>query len=605
MNENLLQRIVMPGIRDRDCRDLFFRFDTVECQAFGETYVKMEELYFNTWMNLFAAKKWFHYGALENLFLKLDVTGDFSVEIVGSRRNTVFFHIDEKLLFQEYKNNHGEVLIEIEHPSQYDAVYFILRYRKAAPCKFVSAGWYTKTPPVRENRLGVVVCTYRRENYISRTIAKFEDFMSENEALRERLHLFIVDNGQTLEAGRRNEYVDIFHNINAGGAGGFTRGLIEVCRTGENYTRCLFMDDDVEIIPESFYRTLILADYLKEVYKNATINGAMLDLYRRTFFYENLAIEDELWVHPYHAEADLLDFNEILRVNDTPDSVFQDAGAKTDAGWYYSCFPMDQEKSIDNLPLPIFIRGDDVEYGRRQFGQVFIPLNGICVWHAPFYYRVSKITSEYYLLRNMFLINALYKDDFKSAFAGLYRKQFKYNIDTYDYVSARLNIKALEDILKGSRIFEESPLDITRKLKEMAEEPYEKVPDSYELAAVKDKPFCYNKLKKLCVRLIRLCYRLLPWTKCIIKQKGMNLAQEWFPPTETFLIKKRVRVYNLLSHTSTVREFDYRQEKQLKRRFGALLSEVEERYDSLLADYRGNFKRLTSYEFWKKYLRLE
>lgn len=35
--------------------------------------------------------------------------------------------------------------------------------------------------------------------------------------------------------------------MNAGGAGGFTRGLIEVMKLNAGYTRVLFMDDDVEI----------------------------------------------------------------------------------------------------------------------------------------------------------------------------------------------------------------------------------------------------------------------------------------------------------------------------------------------------------------------
>ena len=69
--------------------------------------------------------------------------------------------------------------------------------------------------------------------------------------------------------------------------------------------------------------------------------------------------------------------------------------------------------------------------------------------------------------------------------------------------------------------------------------------------------------------------------------------------------KRKVKVYNLLNKTSVVREFDYRTERQLKRQFKELISEIEKNYDSLLEDYRANFSRLTSYDFWKKYLELE
>lgn len=40
--------------------------------------------------------------------------------------------------------------------------------------------------------------------------------------------------------------------MNAGGAGGFTRGLIEVMKLNAGYTRVLFMDDDVEIFRNLF-----------------------------------------------------------------------------------------------------------------------------------------------------------------------------------------------------------------------------------------------------------------------------------------------------------------------------------------------------------------
>lgn len=605
MNKRLLQRIIMPEVKDRDCQELFFRSGQAECMAFGEPLVAMNELYFHTWMNLFAAKKWFRYGKVGNLFLKLDIKGDFCVEIVGSNQNTVYGHIDEKLVWEEFRDNQEERCIKIDNPSAYDAVYFIIRDRKDAPCRFLSAGWYTDIPPVRENRLAIVICTYKREAYIHRAMAMFEKYLAENEALRNRMHLFVIDNGQTLELSRSNEHVSVFHNINAGGAGGFARGLIEACRAGENYTRCLFMDDDVEIIPESFYRTLILSDYLKEEYKDAIINGAMLDLYRRTVFYENLAVEDGLWVSSFHREANLTKFKAILRVNDIPESVYQNENSKVNAAWFYSCFSMDQEKSINDLPLPVFIRGDDVEYGRRKFGQAFIQLNGICVWHAPFYYRVSKATEAYYMSRNMFMINALYSNSFRKDFTRFYHARFRYSLNTYDYISGQLYIKALEDILKGSRVFDEDVLEIAKAVGRMAEEAREPVSDFYELEAVKDKPFRYSIPKRICVRLIQAGYKCMPVLKCILKQNGMNLAQEWYPPAETFLVKKQVKVYNLLNKTSVVRKFDYHMERKLEKQFRELLVEIEKNYDGLLEDYRANFPRLTSFDFWKSYLKLE
>ncbi|RAZ20198.1 glycosyltransferase family 2 protein, partial [Klebsiella oxytoca] len=58
----------------------------------------------------------------------------------------------------------------------------------------------------------------------------------------------------------------------------------------------------------------------------------------------------------------------------------------------------------DNLPLPIFIRGDDLEYGLRNM-KTLILMNGICVWHEPFENKYSSFLA-YYVIRNRLIDNA-------------------------------------------------------------------------------------------------------------------------------------------------------------------------------------------------------
>lgn len=595
----------MPEGQARTYRDLFFRWGVVECKSFGANLTVLEEMYFNTWMNLFAGKKWFHYAHLENLFLGVNVKGKFSIEIIGSNRNTAYNRIDEQLFYQEFNSDGEEIYIELKKAAAYDAVYFVLRYPKYEPCEIQSMGWYTDTMPQRMNRLAIVTCTFKREDYIQRTIKQFNDYLTENAELRERMHLFVVDNGQTLDLNYKSSFVDIFYNMNAGGAGGFCRGLIEACKAEENYTRCLFMDDDVDILPESFYRTLILSDYLKEEYANAMINGAMLDLYNKVMFVENLAVQDGLWVHPYHGEANLLNYDEILRINNIPEDVFHKDYSKTDGAWFYCALAIEKEKTINNLPMPFFIRGDDVEYGYRNYGNVFIQLNGICIWHAPFYYRVNKVTDSYYLCRNMFIVNTLYTPNFKNSFTHLYRERFGYAIETYDYVAAQLINKALQDVLKGTKLFDENPLEIMQELNQLAKEEATAVTNPYELIEIRDKRFWWPRYRRLVNKAIRACFKLLPATKCILKRNGMNAVPEWFPPADIFLMKKQAKVYNLLKHTSTIRTFNYSKEKQLKKEFEQYIGAIQKNFDALERDYKDNFGKLTSYEFWKQYLHLQ
>lgn len=601
MEQHLLQRVVMPHAKDKAYRELFMRSDEVECNAFSISLNVLEEMYFNTWMNLFAAKKWFHYTQISELYLGLDISGTFCVEIIGSNRNAAYNRIDESLYFKEYLNIKEPVFIHVSNPANYDAVYFILRYQKKHPCIIQSMGWYTDAKPLNRNCLAIVTCTYKRENFVLKTIKNFELYMKEHEELYDRMHLFVVDNGQTLDMDLKSNYTDIYANRNAGGAGGFGRGLIEVCRAKKGYTRCLFMDDDVEIIPESFYRTLVLADYLKEEYADALINGAMFDMYNKKMFIENLAVQDGLWVHPYYGETDAYEYDEILKINHIPDDIYTKEYPKINAAWFYCSFKIDKTY-INQLPMPFFIRGDDVEYGYRNHGKVFIQLNGICIWHAPFFYRVNKVTDTYYLYRNMFIVNVLYTEGFKQQFAAYFKMKFRYAIATYDYVSARLLIKAMEDILKGSRMFDENPEHIMDRLNELAKEDDNLCTDLRELTQIRDRKFEWSKLRHVINRMIRICYRVIPYSKCVIKRDGMNTAPEWMPPADAFLIQKHVKVYNLLKHTSIVRTFDYQQEKVLTKSFNSKMKQLTAQYESLEKDYNDNFSRLTSYEFWTAYL---
>lgn len=46
-------------------------------------------------------------------------------------------------------------------------------------------------------------------------------------------------------------------------------------------------------------------------------------------------------------------------------------------GWWYCCVPLAEQ--FRGFPLPVFIHGDDIEYGLRFDGNI-MTMNGIGVW---------------------------------------------------------------------------------------------------------------------------------------------------------------------------------------------------------------------------------
>ncbi len=605
MDRYLLQKFVFPSIEEQDCQNLFVRKFEAKCNAFGSNLSDVVEYRFDTWMNLFAAAKWFHYCDLGKISLGIRAIGDYIVEIVGAKHNGAFIIINETLACEKYEDKEGKLnYIDVPGAENYEAVYVRLRECKDNPIDVKEMGWYTDKPAGRNNLMAIVTCTYKRENYIKRTISRFNDYLAENTDIKDKMHMFVIDNGQTIPMTEANDNVSVVYNKNAGGAGGFGRGIIEVCKADEEYTRCVLIDDDVKILPESFYRTLIFSNYLSEEFKDATINGAMLDMYAPNHFYENLGVQDKLWVGPAHPECDLIDFANILKVNEINDDLWKRDFPKADAAWFYSCISI-KESTINDLPLPCFIRGDDVEYSWRRNGKPIIQLNGICIWHANFWYRVSKVTDVYYLARNMLIINMLYTKGFENEYSKLINERFWYYISSYDYTSARLLIRALSDVLKGKTVFDIDPVANHQELAQMAKEQTVRETDWYKLEEVRNRPYYYGFWEIRINSLAKKIFKLIPASKNILKKNSEKSVGEWYPPVEAFLFRKHVRVYNLLSHTYYYRHFDYKRERELVKEYKDIMKQLNSRYNELRETFVTEHDRWVSFDFWKNHLELE
>ncbi len=596
-NISELARIVMPASDFLDYQELFINREEGTCRLDG--ILKQVNIYkFNTWMNMFAAQKHYFYCDLGNIYLHLDIQGKYRLQVTGSNRNFAFERLDDLLLDTDCENN---VCLKIDNAEKYEGLFFTIIEDQNRPITFKSGAWCTDKAPRRQNKLAVVTCTFRREDYINKNIAKFENFLRDNPQLKDKIKLFVSDNGKTLPAALNSENVTIYPNMNAGGAGGFTRGLIEVMKLNAGYTRVLFMDDDVEIFPESFYRTLTLSDYLKEEYKDAFINGAMLDLYRKNLFYENLAIQDDLWVHPYKHDILLDNYNNILSINNIPPELFNnDNPNHVGSAWYYHCFSINILHK-KGYPVPVFFRGDDVEWSWKSFGEHHISMNGINIWHAPFIWRVSALADIYYLVRNMFFINVIYTKDFKKHYKKLLSKKLPYLLQTYNYTSLELFKQALEDILKGSSVFKINPEKQFSEINAINKKA------NYQ-PCLSESDLKYAQTHKVHAK---------KWRKWIWKKthfgkycplfffKKRNVALDWYPPVEDFMLVKEIKVYNLFNQKYEIRTFDRKKLTYYEKTIKKLIQQIDKNYDRLHDDFVQAHKEFSTLAFWEKYLELK
>ena len=261
-------------------------------------------------------------------------------------------------------------------------------------------------------------------------------------SLYKNLEVLIADNGRTLDADRlQTTNVHIYPNRNLGGAGGFTRCLMEILEHNDRFgiTHILFMDDDVLIEPEAIVRTYLFLNLLKDQYKDAFIGGAMLRTDQPYIQTESGALWNGGAWKPLKSGLDMRRLENCLHSEQEEPAEY--------AGWWYCCFPASLVNE-QNLPLPLFIRCDDIEYGLRNLTDLIL-LGGICVWHEPSEHKYTSYL-EYYAARNQLITNALHCQWYGIRhIERTILSRCVQEIMLYRYKNAKLYLQGILDFLKG------------------------------------------------------------------------------------------------------------------------------------------------------------
>ena len=152
--------------------------------------------------------------------------------------------------------------------------------------------YYTKVDEskLRDVELAVATTTFQKEDFILPNIELVKrEVLGCAEPIAGHFTFHVVDNGRTLDKeALEGSGVFIHPNPNVGGAGGFTRGMIEAMEQEHKATHVLLMDDDVQISPESLKRTYNLLTLVNDEYVDAFLSGAMLSYEKQDEFYEDI-----------------------------------------------------------------------------------------------------------------------------------------------------------------------------------------------------------------------------------------------------------------------------------------------------------------------------
>lgn len=412
-----LQTLIIP--KDETDSELYYRGNI--------TLPAGEALSFDTYYNSFSYTKYRDYTEIQAVESRCILKGRAIVRLC------VYDGEKETVLCE--KESDGEAVLSAKF-SELPALGFLyVKITAITDCVFLGGDYSADASP-KEISACVVICTYKREQYVLRNIKLLKDFQFS--FIR---RVFVVDNGKTLDGQSLSDrFISILPNKNYGGSGGFTRGMIEAYDGG--FSHMILMDDDVEFYPEILERMTVFLSLLREKYARSWFSVSMFPMHKRWEQHECGAEWDGKLIS-HKPQADMRDPKKLLDNLDNP-------GVEC-GGWWTLCMPVSVAEG--GLPFPFFIKFDDVEYGlRKPKNTEIITMNGIGIYHEAFERKISFVI-DYYHLRNELVMNAAYRKG--SVFGAVKRfwHEILKQLFLYRYDNCKIVIKAIDDFLKGPDFF--------------------------------------------------------------------------------------------------------------------------------------------------------
>ena len=407
---------------------------------------------FSTYMNMFAAKKWRDLTDLSEVFVLVRGHGVVQVRVVGIVDKHDYSY-ESVIVSEELHLGEQNQTIAVPDFAQYDAIFVqVTAVGTLVQIPFIA---FATTESIKNPvKMGACICTFNRQRYLRANLEKNIPNLHESNL---NLSFFISNNGDELDfdlpAGVRVE-----KNRNLGGAGGFARAM--KMALDANMTHIILMDDDIELPFETLFRTIRLFEYLKPEKQDVFVSGSMLSAEEKWLQYErNTVISGAGFHHQGHSQ-DTRQYSVALE-NAKADSV------RGVAGWWYCAFNSKMVRDY-GFPLPIFVRGDDIEFSLRCKREI-VSLNGICVWHEPFINKYSELMEDYYLPRNMIINALLTAQDLDGLIKVFTVGRVKKHLRELNYPAAQMVLRAAKHVLDGTyqEDAEQLHLQMASELKEI------------------------------------------------------------------------------------------------------------------------------------------
>ncbi len=603
-----IQSLIFPVCNEHEnCRDLFYRGDNgiLDSKSQSLTLGFAQHVDLLTYFNACSWQKWHKYTTAKSLSLHLSLKGKIRIKFLGAHKDALAV-AKQTFLQKDFEYEDFEELVYTFPDNEEQMVG--CEIIALSPEVIIKDGYYAaevEKTSLNNVRLAIATTTCKKEDFVQKNVALIrEQIINSADDIAENCFLHVVDNGRTLDKEAIESYhIKLHANENAGGAGGFARGMVEALKQEDASTHVLLMDDDVLVLPESIKRTYTLLRLLREEFKNHFISGAMLYYEDPATQHEDLGIvNDDGMLRPLKEE-----FDHTLLKDNLQNELEVPLPTNTYAAWWYCCIPVTQIKK-NGLPLPIFIRIDDVEYSLRCKAQ-FITMNGLCVWHMGFATKFNGVFDRYQHFRNLLMIQAITNVIPDKDVLRLWYNAFRVELMQFNYKVAELLLKALEDFLRGPEyLMQVSGEELLQQNRDL-DNTLLPIPDIQDGLTITMTPQEADQTKPLSLQ--NQIFLKLTWNgqrfalKRLIRPGIATVGYGGFPfQAEQIARREQVLAINPFTNTGVLYKKDRKNFKQIMKRYKSLLKQYKQNGASVRDEYAKNREVMVSEEFWRDYLKM-
>lgn len=563
---------------------------------------------FDTKFGAFFPKQWVEHTRISSLSAAISISGGVNVRLYHTALGEKG---EETRLIEEKKVSVTPDLCSFEYGElEAEGMYWFTVEALSDEAKLFSGRYVDSSlPDSHSTSIALCVCSFKTGDIVAQRAAMLKSELIDNpkSPCCGRLSMLVADNSRTMRASQlpQDSQFVLLSNKNTGGVGGFTRCMLEAMHRG-GYTHCLLSDDDAYAEPQAYERLICFIDALKPEFADMTVGGAIMRGDRSEVQYEACAEWNCGRMKLHGAALDMTERKNVLSCADLPLTADY-------CGWWFCCIPIAKIEQ-NGLPLPVFIHRDDIEYGLRSSGA--LSLNGTCVWHDAFERKHSGC-NEYYDIRNMGIVNALYCEEYRASDYFKYiLKRCIQSLLQYKYAYCDMAIRGARDFLEGPSLLSSS--DAQGLHREILRMDYKKT----DAAQIKGYKRIRNAEKKLGRQNAKILsgatgdsILAVYGSKLLDALSALTLGGFFMPKLRTAICAVPTRAYRCYMAKSAVFiddagkgfecTYSFEEMKRILKELKVLKAELEERYTTMAQSWRNSKEEFCSEQFWKRYLSIK